>query len=95
MKAAGELTLLFAVVTVLNLLKGGPEAGGGPLGLQSCGKACFWVTEILIFVIIYHESMSITFLLELLYRIRRAELLNGKIELLRFRKFFYFQVYNL
>jgi uncharacterized membrane protein YfcA len=48
-----KLSALFIVVTVLNLVKGRPsEAGGGPLGLNSCGDGCFWVTQIGICVVI-------------------------------------------
>ncbi|CAB9529197.1 Sulfite exporter TauE/SafE family protein [Seminavis robusta] len=51
--AAGQLSALFVIVTILNLLKGGPgESGGGPMGLQSCGATCFWVTEAGIFFLI-------------------------------------------
>jgi uncharacterized membrane protein YfcA len=48
-----KLSALFVVVTVLNLVKGRPsEAGGGPIGLNSCGDECFWVTQIGICVVI-------------------------------------------
>jgi len=51
--SASKLTALFAVVTILNLLKGGPgEDGGGPAGLPQCGPKCFWMTEVFIFVLI-------------------------------------------
>ena len=50
--SAAELTALFTVITILNLLKGGPTAGGGPIGLEFCGEACFWVTEGVIFCVI-------------------------------------------
>jgi len=43
---AVKLTVLFALVTAMNLLKGGPsEAGGGPLGLPICDVMCFWISE--------------------------------------------------
>lgn len=47
-----ELTTLFLIVTVLNLLKGGPEEGGGPAGMKACGAGCYWITEAGIMVLI-------------------------------------------
>lgn len=48
-----KLCLLFAVVTVLDLLQGTPDGkGGGPIGLQSCGPTCYWVSETMIFLCI-------------------------------------------
>lgn len=48
-----KLVALFALVTLLNLVKGGPEgSGGGPMGSEQCGKYCFWVVKGLIFVIL-------------------------------------------
>jgi uncharacterized membrane protein YfcA len=43
--SATKLTLLFALITILNLVSGGPgEAGGGPIGLETCGTKCYWTT---------------------------------------------------
>jgi hypothetical protein len=47
-----KLTALFIVVTVINLIKGGPESGGGPFGLEYCDKTCFWFAESAMFVAI-------------------------------------------
>jgi uncharacterized membrane protein YfcA len=53
-----KLSLLFAVVTVLDLLQGAPDGnGGGPLGLQSCGTTCYWVSEVMIFLLIVLFSL--------------------------------------
>ena len=55
-----KLSLLFAVVTVLDLLQGSPDGnGGGPLGLQSCGTTCYWVSEVLIFLLIVIFSLYV------------------------------------
>jgi hypothetical protein len=51
-REAAKLVGLFVVVTFINVLKGGPEDGGGLVGLCSCGKTCFWVSEVAIFAII-------------------------------------------
>ena len=53
--SAMKLTGLFVIITVMNLLKGGPEEGGPlpiDLAIQSCGKGCFWITEILMLLVI-------------------------------------------
>jgi len=42
---AAKLSTLFAVVTVVNLIKGGPGSGGGPLGSARCDATCFWFAE--------------------------------------------------
>lgn len=47
-----KLSSLFVVVTVLNLLKGAPEDGGGPMALPKCGPGCFWATQTIILIII-------------------------------------------
>jgi hypothetical protein len=39
--AATKLTLLFAIITILNLFSGGP----GPAGLEACGNTCFGATQ--------------------------------------------------
>lgn len=49
---ATGLTGLFVVVTIMNFLKGAPEAGGGPLGLERCGRMCFWFVDALILLVI-------------------------------------------
>lgn len=49
---ATKLTALFAVVTAINLFKGGPEAGGGPVGVQVCDKTCFWMSEVIMLLVI-------------------------------------------
>ena len=55
-----KLCLLFAVVTVLDLLQGSPDGnGGGPIGLQSCGSTCYWVSEAMIFLCIVLFSLYI------------------------------------
>ena len=46
------LSVLFVIVTVLNLLKGGTEEGGGPMGLAVCGSTCFWVSQTSIIAVI-------------------------------------------
>ena len=52
-QSAAQLTALFIVVTILNLMKGGPEqGGGGPISLESCGTRCFWMTEVSIMLLI-------------------------------------------
>ena len=57
-RSAVELTLLFVVITTMNLLKGGAgEAGGGPMGLAYCGPTCFWVTEAAMLLIILAFSI--------------------------------------
>ena len=48
-----KLIGLFVVITIINLLKGGTDDGGGPLGLPTCGETCFWVSSVLMFVIIF------------------------------------------
>ena len=55
-----KLSLLFAVVTGLDLLQGTPDRnGGGPLGLQSCGTTCYWVSEVMIFLLIVLFSLYV------------------------------------
>jgi uncharacterized membrane protein YfcA len=42
-----KLTGLFVVITLINLLKGGTEGGGGtggPPGVVACGRACYWAS---------------------------------------------------
>ena len=52
-KSAAQLTALFGIVTILNLMKGGPsQGGGGPIALATCGATCFWVTEASIMLLI-------------------------------------------
>jgi uncharacterized membrane protein YfcA len=46
-----KLTGLFAVVTAINVLKGGPSEGGGPFGLMKCGEACVRISRCLILLI--------------------------------------------
>jgi uncharacterized membrane protein YfcA len=48
--SASQLTGLFVVVTIINLLKGGPGNTGG--GIKACGASCFWVTELGIMLLI-------------------------------------------
>jgi uncharacterized membrane protein YfcA len=59
--SAIQLTVLFVVITALNLLKGGPseEGGGGPAGLSYCGKTCFWITEAVMLLSILLFAISI------------------------------------
>jgi hypothetical protein len=49
-----KLTTLFAIVTTLNLLKGGghTEEGGGMVGLPACGAMCYWCVEAAILLVI-------------------------------------------
>ena len=48
-----KLSILFVAITILNLLKGEHgESGGGPMGLNSCGAACFWAANIAMVAII-------------------------------------------
>ena len=55
-----KLCLLFAVVTLLDLLQGSPDGkGGGPFGLQSCGSTCYWVSEATIFFCIVFFSLHV------------------------------------
>jgi len=64
---AFKITLLFVVVTTLDLLQGTPDGkGGGPLGLQSCGTTCYWVSEVLVFACILLFSLYVRS--SLLYR---------------------------
>jgi uncharacterized membrane protein YfcA len=78
-KAAVELSLLFLVVTILNLLKGGPqEGGGGPAGLTVCGNACFWAIEALIMFIIVAFSGCMRF--SILNRIQSGSPVLSDIE---------------
>jgi len=67
-RAQVQLTLLFLVVTLLNLLKGGDEAGGGPLGLPSCGMECFWFTNIAMLLLIAAFAVYIRY--DILHRTR-------------------------
>ncbi|KAL3903135.1 MAG: hypothetical protein SGILL_010559 [Bacillariaceae sp.] len=78
MWSALRLTALFAVVTALNLFKGGPaESGGGPMGSESCDATCFWVVEAAIFIVIalfvIHARHG------LLSRIKRGEAIPSDI----------------
>lgn len=41
-----KLVGLFVFVTCINLIKGGPTVGGGPLGLTQCGSWCFWLSKV-------------------------------------------------
>jgi len=48
-----KLVLLFAVVTVLNMLKGGTYDGGGPFGLHRCDACCAYMVEVTILMVIF------------------------------------------
>ncbi|KAL9183556.1 hypothetical protein ACHAXT_004412 [Thalassiosira profunda] len=57
---ATKLVGLFAVVTLIDLLEGSPDSsGGGPMGLQSCGAVCYWISEGCIFLIIILFSLHV------------------------------------
>lgn len=58
---AVKLTGLFCITTTLNLLKGGTEAGGGPLGLAVCGATCFWVVEVAMLLLIVLFAVAMRF----------------------------------
>jgi len=69
---AVKLTVLFALVTAMNLLKGGPsEAGGGPLGLPVCGATCFWISEGTMLLVIVAFAVHVR--ASLLHRIRYGD----------------------
>ena len=58
------LTLLFVVITILNVLKGGPEMGGhGRWALPTCGATCFWMVESFMLVVLaifwYHTRYQL------------------------------------
>jgi uncharacterized membrane protein YfcA len=68
--AAGKLTGLFVVVTVLNLVKGGPgDLGDGPMGLQKCGPTCIWLVETATILVIFLFALQAR--RSLLWRIKR------------------------
>ena len=47
------LIALFAVVTSINLMKGGHENGIGPLrGFANCGELCFWLSDVCIMLVV-------------------------------------------
>lgn len=48
-----KITLLFVVITIINVLKGGPSQGGGPFGLALCGETCFLMTQVLMLLLIF------------------------------------------
>lgn len=77
-KPALRLTALFTVTTVLNLLKGGPGEGGGPLGIASCGQTCFFAVEIAMLLVIISFAIYVRW--ELLERVRRCEKISSDIE---------------
>ena len=55
-----KLCLLFALVTIIDLLQGSPDgSGGGPIGLETCGSTCYWVSEGVIFLIILLFSIHV------------------------------------
>jgi len=55
-----KLLSLFAVVTVLDLLQGTPDdGGGGPLRLRRCGTTCYWASEALKFLSIVLFSLHV------------------------------------
>lgn len=56
-KDALKLTGLFVVITAINLLKGGQGAGGGSLGMQACGTYCFWLSQLIMILIILLFSL--------------------------------------
>jgi uncharacterized membrane protein YfcA len=72
-----QLTGLFVVVSILNLLKGGPEEGGGPLGLTSCGTGCYWFTSLLLLSIIFAFAFHVR--ASLLSRVRSGQPIGSDI----------------
>lgn len=58
-----KLVFLFVAISFLNLIKGGPGEGGGPIGSSVCGLFCFWVTELamlgLIFAFAWHVRRTV------------------------------------
>ncbi|KAL7546045.1 hypothetical protein ACHAWF_009388 [Thalassiosira exigua] len=55
-----KLCLLFVAVTLIDLLQGSPDGGGGgPIGLESCGPTCYWVSEVIIFLLIVSFSFYV------------------------------------
>ena len=50
--SAIKLTVLFVVVTGMNLLKGGTSEGGGPVGMSHCGTGCFWGANVAMLLVI-------------------------------------------
>jgi len=48
-----KLVCLFGLITVLNLMKGGPEEDEtGAFGMPGCGAACFWLAQLLTVLLI-------------------------------------------
>lgn len=76
---ASRLITLFVVVTGINLLKGtADEGGGGPMGLSGCGETCFWMSEILIFLIIFVFAVFVR--RSVLFRLRNGILMHTDID---------------
>jgi uncharacterized membrane protein YfcA len=68
--SAAKLTSLFALITMLNLISGGPgESGGGPLRLDACGPECFWTT------------LSVMILVLLTFALHQRRVLLSKTEM--------------
>lgn len=54
-----KLVGMFVVVTWINLIKGGPSEGGGPIGMTQCGETCFWLFELLLFAFLFGFSIHL------------------------------------
>jgi uncharacterized membrane protein YfcA len=52
-RAAVKLSSLFALITTIKLLSGGPvESDGGPMRLDGCGTKCFWTTLVAMILVL-------------------------------------------
>ncbi|KAG7367700.1 sulfite exporter TauE/SafE [Nitzschia inconspicua] len=77
-RAATKLTVLFGVITTLNLFAGAPgEQNSGPIGLSNCGPACFWSVEAIILVFIL--AFAFWQRHDLLQRIKAGNLVDSDI----------------
>lgn len=55
-----KLISLFSIVTLLDLLRGTPDGGGGgPIGLMNCGSSCYWVSQVIMFLCIALFSLYV------------------------------------
>ena len=75
--SASKLVVFFVIVTSINMLKGGPQQGGGPFGLSACGKRCFWINEVVLVIIIL--SFIVYARWSLLQRINKRKVISSDI----------------